>query len=89
MSDRDHIEGVVDEDRDLEIDTLTSGKPVELIPQHRSDLVEHPFVRDTCVRQCMRPSATDACSNVIVFVQFRHNWGLALFITRKGSSRNR
>ena len=28
------MEGVVDEDRDLEVDTLTDGKPVELISQH-------------------------------------------------------
>ena len=30
------MEGIVDEDRNLEIDMLTNGKPVELIPQHRS-----------------------------------------------------
>ena len=27
-------EGVVEEDCDLEMDTLMNGKPVELIPQH-------------------------------------------------------
>ena len=40
------MEGVVDKDRNLEVDTLTDGKPVELIPQHRSDVVELPPVRD-------------------------------------------
>ena len=40
------VEGVVDKDRNLEVDTLTDGKPVELIPQHRSDMVELPPVRD-------------------------------------------
>ena len=39
------MEGIVDEDCDLEIDTLTNGKPVELIPQHRN-VVELPYVRD-------------------------------------------
>ena len=33
------------EDCDLEVVTLTDGKPVELIPQHRSDMVELPPVR--------------------------------------------
>ena len=37
------MEGVVDKDCDLEVDMLTDGKPVELIPQHRRDMVElHP-----------------------------------------------
>ena len=40
------MEGVVDGDRDLEVDTLMDGKPVELIPQHRSDMVELPLVQD-------------------------------------------
>ena len=40
------MEGVADKDRDLEIDTLTNGKPVKLIPHHRSDAVELSFVRD-------------------------------------------
>ena len=26
------MEGIVDEDRDLEVDPLTDGKPVELVP---------------------------------------------------------
>ena len=36
------MKGVVNKDCDLEIDTLADGKPVELIPQHRSDMVELP-----------------------------------------------
>ena len=39
------VEGVVDEDRNLEVDPLMDGKPVKLIPQHRSDVVELPPVR--------------------------------------------
>ena len=38
--------GVANKDRDLEFDPLTNGKPVELVPQHRSDMVELPLVRD-------------------------------------------
>ena len=38
------MKGVVNKDCDLEVDTLTDGKPVELIPQHRSDKVELPPV---------------------------------------------
>ena len=37
---------IVDEDRDLEFDPLANGKPVELVPQHRSDVVKLPLVRD-------------------------------------------
>ena len=40
------IDGVADEDRDLEFDQLANGKPVDLVPQHRSDMVELPLVRD-------------------------------------------
>ena len=40
------MKGVVNKDCDLEVDTLMDGKPVELIPQHRSDMVELPPVRD-------------------------------------------
>ena len=40
------MDGVADEDRDLEFDPLANGKPVELVPQHRSDMVELPLVRD-------------------------------------------
>ena len=40
------MDGVVDEDRDLELDPLTDGKSVELVPQHRRDMVELPLVRD-------------------------------------------
>ena len=38
------IKGVVNKDCDLEVDTLTDGTPVELIHQHRSDIVELPPV---------------------------------------------
>ena len=31
--------GVANKDSDLEFDPLTNGKPVELVPQHRSDMV--------------------------------------------------
>ena len=40
------MDGIVDEDRDPEVDPLTNGKPVEFVPQHRSDMVELPLVRD-------------------------------------------
>ena len=40
------MKGVVNKNCDLEVDTLMDGKPVELIPQHRSDMVELPPVRD-------------------------------------------
>ena len=40
------MEGVVDKDCNLEVDPLTDGKPVELIPQNRSDMVKLPPVRD-------------------------------------------
>ena len=40
------MDGVVDEDHDLEFDPLMDGKPVELVPQHWSDMVELPLVRD-------------------------------------------
>ena len=47
------MKGVVDKDCDLEVDTLTNGKPVELIPQHRSDMVELSPVRDVNLFDCM------------------------------------
>ena len=34
------VDGVADEDCDLEFDPLANGKPVELVPQHRSDVVK-------------------------------------------------
>ena len=37
------MEGAVDEDRDLEVDTLTNGQPVELIPRHSSNVVHLSF----------------------------------------------
>ena len=51
--------GVANKDSDLEFDPLTNWKPVELVPQHRSDMVELPRVRDQpgsheIKRYCMR-----------------------------------
>ena len=40
------MKGTVDEDRDLEVDTPTDGKPVELVPQYRSDVAELSLLRD-------------------------------------------
>ena len=43
------MDGVADKDQDLEFDPLANEKPVkpvELFPQHRSDMVELPLVRD-------------------------------------------
>ena len=40
------MKGVVNKDGDLEINTLTDGKPVELIPQHRGNMVELSPVRN-------------------------------------------
>lgn len=34
------VDGVAHEDRDLEIDTPTNGKPLDLISQYRSDVVK-------------------------------------------------
>ena len=53
------MDGVADEDRDLEFDSLANGKPVELVPQHRSDMVELPLVRDqqgSCVEDRLKSS---------------------------------
>ena len=40
------MKGVVNKDCDLEVDTLTDEKPVELIPQHRSDMVRMRMTSD-------------------------------------------
>ena len=40
------MDGVANEDRDLEFDLLANGKPVELVPQHRSDMIKLLLVRD-------------------------------------------
>ena len=40
------MDGVGNRDRDLEFDLLANGKPVKLFPQHSSDMVELPLVRD-------------------------------------------
>ena len=61
------VEGVVDEDRNLEVDTLTDGKPMELIPQHRSDVVELPFVRDQpgcSIKDGLKSSHDNVCGTV-------------------------
>ena len=61
------MKGVVDKDCDLEVDTLTDGKPVELIPQQRSDMVELPPVRDQpdCgVKDRLKSSHDNVCGTV-------------------------
>ena len=61
------MKGVVNKDCDLEIDTLTDGKPVELIPQHRSDMVELLPVRDQpgCgVEDRLQSSHDNVCGTV-------------------------
>ena len=63
----DHMEGIVDEDRNLEVDTLTDGKPMELIPQHRSDVVELPLVRDqpgSRIEDRLQSSHDNVCGTV-------------------------
>ena len=63
------VEGVVDEDRDLEVDMLAYGKPVELIPQHRSDVVELPFVRDQpgcCIEDGLQSSHDNVNLMIII-----------------------
>ena len=66
------VEGVVDEDRNLEVDTLTDGKPMELIPQHRSDMVELLFVRDQpgCrIEDGLQSSYDNVCGTVKMLLQ--------------------
>ena len=61
------MDGVADEDRDLEFDPLTNGKPVELVPQHRSDMVELPLVRDqpgSRVEDRLQSSHDNVCGTV-------------------------
>ena len=61
------MEGVVDKDRDLEVDTLMDGKPMKLIPQHRSDMVELPPVRDqpgSRVEDRLKSPHNDVCGTV-------------------------
>jgi len=63
------MEGIVDEDRDLEVDSLTDGKPMELIPQHRSDVIKLPlkFVRDQpgCrIQDRLQSSDDNACGTI-------------------------
>ena len=61
------MKGVVNKNCDLVVDTLTNGKPVELIPQHRSDMVELPPVRDQpgCgVEDRLQSSRDNVCGTV-------------------------
>ena len=61
------MEGIVDIDCDLEDDTLTDGKPVELISQHRSDMVELPPDRDQIgcgVEDRLQSSHDNVCGTV-------------------------
>ena len=66
------VDGVIDEDRNLEVDMLTDGKPIELIPQHRSDVVELPFVRDQpgcLVENGLQSSHDNVCGTVKIQLQ--------------------
>jgi hypothetical protein len=59
--------GVANKDSDLEFDPLTNGKPVELVPQHRSDMVELPLVRDqpgSRVEDRLKSSHNNVCGTV-------------------------
>ena len=70
------MEGVADENRDLEIDTLTNGKPVELIPKHRSDVVELSFVRDQpgcCVEKGLQFSDNNVLGTLKILLQYFTN----------------
>ena len=61
------MKGVSNKDCDLEIDMLTDGKPVELIPQHRNNMVELPLVRDQpgCgVEDRLQSSHDNVCGTV-------------------------
>ena len=66
------MDGVADEDRDLEFDPLTNGKPVELVPQHRSDMVELPLVRDqpgSRVEDRLKSPHNNVCGTVKMLLQ--------------------
>ena len=66
------MDGIADEDRDLEFDPLANGKPVELVPQHRSDMVELPLVRDqpgSCVEDRLKSPHNNACGTVKMLLQ--------------------
>ena len=63
------MDGIIDEECNLDVDTLTEGKPMamELIPQHRRDVIKLPFVRDqpSCrVQDRLQSSHNDAWSAV-------------------------
>ena len=40
------MDGIADEVPRSELDPLANGKPVDLVPQHRSDMVKLPLIRD-------------------------------------------
>ena len=66
------IDGAVDEDHDLEVDPLTDGKPVELVSQHRSDMVELPLVRDQpgcSVEDRFQSSHENICGTIKILMQ--------------------
>ena len=61
------VDGVADEDCDLEFDPLANGKPVKLVPQHRSDVVKLPLVRDqpgSRVEDRLKSSHNNVCGTV-------------------------
>ena len=61
------MKGVVNKDCDLEINSLTDGKPVELISQHRGNMVELPPARDQpgcSVEDRLQPSHDNVCGTV-------------------------
>ena len=66
------MDGVADEDRDLEFNPLANGKPVELVPQHRSDMVKLPLVRDqpgSRVKDRLKSSHNNVCGTVKMLLQ--------------------
>ena len=61
------VDGVAEEDCDLEFDPLANGKPVELVHQHRSDVVKLPLVRDqpgSRVEDRLKSSHNNVCGAV-------------------------
>ena len=65
------MKGFLDDDRDLEVDPLTDGKPVEFVPQHRSDMVELPLVEDR-----LQSSHDNVCLND----SFEIKWNITIFV---------
>ena len=71
-SDGDRGWRYMDKDCDLEINTLTNRKPVELIPQPRSDVVELHFVRDQpgcSVEDGLQSSYNSVCGALKILLQ--------------------